>query len=87
MITSPAGAGADHRKGNGAAQRDLFQVQPEGSVDANASQLRGVCRRLWRSNKLTYSTRFRLTARGGPRYGRGLAAAIRIWHGRPQAKE
>jgi len=45
-------------KGNGAAQRDLFQVTPEDQWDRNAESYE-VFRRLWRDNKITYDTKFR----------------------------
>ena len=56
-------------KGNGAAQRDLFQVTPEDQWDRNAESYE-VFRRLWRDNKITYDTRFRPPL-PRPRCGRG----------------
>src|SRR5580698_8653878 len=45
-------------KGNGAAQRGLFQVTPEDQWDRNAESYE-VFRRLWRDNTISYQTRFR----------------------------
>ena len=67
-------------KGNGAAQRDLFQVTPEDQWDRNAESYE-VFRRLWRDNKITYDTKFRPALTGAEVWPRPLQHPIRVWHG------
>jgi len=57
-------------KGNGAAQRDLFNVTPDDQWDRNAESYE-VFRRLWQDNKITYDALFRPPLRGR----RGVATA------------
>jgi alkanesulfonate monooxygenase SsuD/methylene tetrahydromethanopterin reductase-like flavin-dependent oxidoreductase (luciferase family) len=73
-------------KGNGAAQRDLFQVTPEDQWDRNAESYE-VFRRLWRDNKITYDTRFRPPLAEAEVWPRPLQRPIRIWHGSATSKE
>src|SRR3981189_569446 len=73
-------------KGNGAAQRDLFQVTPEDQWDRNAESYE-VFRRLWRDNKIPYSPRFRPPLAAAEVWPRPLQRPIRIWHGSATSKE
>ena len=52
-------ARADHRKGNGAAQRELFNVTPEDQWDRNAESLRGVPADVAAATRSPTSTKFR----------------------------
>ncbi|WGL52704.1 LLM class flavin-dependent oxidoreductase [Nocardioides sp. BP30] len=67
-------------KGNGAAQRDLFQVTPEDQWDRNAESYE-VFRRLWGENRITYETRFRPPLVEAEVWPRPYQRPIRIWHG------
>lgn len=73
-------------KGNGAAQRDLFNVTPEDQWDRNAESYE-VFRRLWRNNKITYDTRFRPPLREAEVWPQPLQQPIRIWHGSATSRE
>jgi alkanesulfonate monooxygenase SsuD/methylene tetrahydromethanopterin reductase-like flavin-dependent oxidoreductase (luciferase family) len=67
-------------KGNGAAQRDLFNVTPEDQWDRNAESYE-VFRRLWQDNKITYDTKFRPPLHAAEVWPRPLQRPVRIWHG------
>ena len=67
-------------KGNGAAQRDLFNVTPDDQWDRNAESYE-VFRRLWQDNKITYDTQFRPPLHEAEVWPRPLQRPIRIWHG------
>ena len=73
-------------KGNGAAQRDLFNVTPDDQWDRNAESYE-VFRRLWRDNKISYDTRFRPPLPEAEVWPRPLQRPIRIWHGSATSKE
>ena len=73
-------------KGNGAAQRDLFQVTPADQWDRNAESYE-VFRRLWQDNKITYDTKFRPPLVEAEVWPRPLQRPIRIWHGSATSKE
>ena len=73
-------------KGNGAAQRELFQVTPEDQWDRNAESYE-VFRRLWRDNKITYDTKFRPPLTEAEVWPRPLQRPIRVWHGSATSKE
>ena len=73
-------------KGNGAAQRELFQVTPEDQWDRNAESYE-VFRRLWRDNKITYATKFRPPLTEAEVWPRPLQRPIRVWHGSATSKE
>ena len=67
-------------KGNGAAQRELFNVTPDDQWDRNAESYE-VFRRLWQDNKITYDTKFRPPLHEAEVWPRPLQRPIRIWHG------
>ncbi|MFE5812179.1 LLM class flavin-dependent oxidoreductase [Streptomyces sp. NPDC056479] len=73
-------------KGNGAAQRELFQVTPEDQWDRNAESYE-VFRRIWRQDKVTAATRFRPPLRDAEVWPRPYQQPIRVWHGSATSKE
>ena len=73
-------------KGNGAAQRDLFNVTPDDQWDRNAESYE-VFRRLWHHNKITYATAFRPPLQEAEVWPRPYQRPIRIWHGSATSKE
>ncbi|QKZ23803.1 LLM class flavin-dependent oxidoreductase [Streptomyces chartreusis] len=73
-------------KGNGAAQRDLFQVTPEDQWDRNAESYE-VFRKIWRQDKVTAQTRFRPELKDAEVWPRPLQQPIRVWHGSATSKE
>ena len=73
-------------KGNGAAQRDLFNVTPADQWDRNAESYE-VFRRLWQDNKITYDTKFRPPLHEAEVWPRPLQRPVRIWHGSATSKE
>jgi alkanesulfonate monooxygenase SsuD/methylene tetrahydromethanopterin reductase-like flavin-dependent oxidoreductase (luciferase family) len=73
-------------KGNGAAQRDLFQVTPEDQWERNAESY-DVFRTIWRQDKVTAKTRFRPELKDAEVWPRPLQQPIRIWHGSATSKE
>ncbi|WP_326789917.1 LLM class flavin-dependent oxidoreductase [Streptomyces sp. NBC_00151] len=73
-------------KGNGAAQRELFQVTPEDQWDRNAESYE-VFRRIWRQDKVTAATRFRPELKDAEVWPRPLQRPVRVWHGSATSKE
>ncbi|WP_432841651.1 LLM class flavin-dependent oxidoreductase [Dactylosporangium sp. CA-092794] len=73
-------------KGNGAAQRDLFNVTPEDQWDRNAESYE-VFRSLWHENKITYGTKFRPPLTDAEVWPRPYQRPIRIWHGSATSRE
>ncbi|GAB2663417.1 LLM class flavin-dependent oxidoreductase [Gordonia jinhuaensis] len=73
-------------KGNGSAQRDLFNVTPEDQWDRNAESYE-VFRRLWAENRITYDTRFRPPLHDAQVWPQPLQQPIRIWHGSATSRE
>ncbi|WP_406369122.1 LLM class flavin-dependent oxidoreductase [Streptomyces sp. NBC_00647] len=73
-------------KGNGSAQRDLFQVTTEDQWDRNAESY-DVFRRIWRQDKVTAATRFRPELSDAEVWPRPLQQPIRIWHGSATSKD
>ncbi|MER5900801.1 LLM class flavin-dependent oxidoreductase [Streptomyces mirabilis] len=73
-------------KGNGAAQRDLFQVTPEDQWDRNAESYE-VFRKIWRQDKVTAETRFRPELKDAEVWPRPYQQPIRVWHGSATSKE
>ncbi|MGW3287205.1 LLM class flavin-dependent oxidoreductase [Streptomyces sp. NPDC001002] len=73
-------------KGNGAAQRDLFQVTPEDQWDRNAESYE-VFRRIWRQDKVTAATRFRPPLENAEVWPRPYQKPVRVWHGSATSKE
>ncbi|WP_416970760.1 LLM class flavin-dependent oxidoreductase [Streptomyces sp. 4F14] len=73
-------------KGNGAAQRELFQVTPEDQWDRNAESYE-VFRQLWRQDKVTADTRFRPPLTDAEVWPRPYQRPVRVWHGSATSKE
>jgi alkanesulfonate monooxygenase SsuD/methylene tetrahydromethanopterin reductase-like flavin-dependent oxidoreductase (luciferase family) len=67
-------------KGNGSAQRELFDVTVEDQWDRNIESYE-LFRRLWAGGKVTWSGRFRPPLRDAEVWPRPLQTPIRIWHG------
>ncbi len=73
-------------KGNGSAQRELFNVTPDDQWDRNAESYE-VFRQLWRDNKISYETRFRPPLHEAEVWPRPYQRPIRVWHGSATSKE
>ncbi|MFI6335561.1 LLM class flavin-dependent oxidoreductase [Streptomyces sp. NPDC050535] len=73
-------------KGNGAAQRELFQVTPEDQWERNAESYE-VFRQIWRQDKVTAATRFRPELSEAEVWPRPFQQPVRVWHGSATSKE
>ncbi|NGN95536.1 LLM class flavin-dependent oxidoreductase, partial [Nocardioides sp. KC13] len=73
-------------KGNGSAQRDLFQVTPEDQWDRNAESYE-LFRTLWRQDRVTATPRFRPELVEAEVWPRPLQQPVRVWHGSATSKE
>ncbi|MER5294585.1 LLM class flavin-dependent oxidoreductase [Streptomyces pharetrae] len=73
-------------KGNGTAQRELFQVTPEDQWQRNAESYE-VFRTAWRQAKVTAATRFRPPLRDAEVWPRPYQRPVRVWHGSATSKE
>jgi alkanesulfonate monooxygenase SsuD/methylene tetrahydromethanopterin reductase-like flavin-dependent oxidoreductase (luciferase family) len=73
-------------KGNGAAQRELFQVTPEDQWDPNAESYE-LFRQIWRSPAVTARPRYRPALRDAEVWPRPLQQPIRVWHGSATSRE
>ncbi|WNI19381.1 LLM class flavin-dependent oxidoreductase [Actinacidiphila sp. ITFR-21] len=73
-------------KGNGSAQRDLFNVTAEDQWDRNAESYE-LFRRIWRQDKVTASARFRPELKDAEVWPRPLQQPIRVWHGSATSRE
>lgn len=73
-------------KGNGAAQAELFHVTPEDQWDRNREGYE-LFRRLWESDNVTWSGRFRPPLVNAKALPRPLQSRIRIWHGSATSKD
>ncbi|RAJ68743.1 alkanesulfonate monooxygenase SsuD/methylene tetrahydromethanopterin reductase-like flavin-dependent oxidoreductase (luciferase family) [Streptomyces sp. Amel2xB2] len=73
-------------KGNGTAQRELFDVSPEDQWERNAESYQ-VFRRIWRQDKVTAGTRFRPPLTDAEVWPRPLQQPVRVWHGSATSKE
>ncbi|MFJ2745168.1 LLM class flavin-dependent oxidoreductase [Streptomyces sp. NPDC087440] len=73
-------------KGNGSAQRDLFQVTTEDQWERNAESYE-VFRRIWRQDKVTADTRFRPPLKEAEVWPRPYQQPVRIWHGSATSRE
>ncbi|MFE5757395.1 LLM class flavin-dependent oxidoreductase [Streptomyces massasporeus] len=73
-------------KGNGAAQRDLFQVTPEDQWERNAESYE-VFRQIWRQDKVTAKTRFRPELTDAEVWPRPYQQPVRVWHGSATSRE
>ena len=73
-------------KGNGSAQRDLFQVTPKDQWDRNAESYE-VFRQLWADNRITYAARFRPPLHDAEVWPKPYQRPIRVWHGSATSRE
>ncbi|MEV4340878.1 LLM class flavin-dependent oxidoreductase [Streptomyces sp. NPDC049590] len=73
-------------KGNGTAQRELFQVTPEDQWARNAESY-AVFRRLWREDKVSADTRFRPPLKDAEVWPRPYQRPVRVWHGSATSEE
>jgi alkanesulfonate monooxygenase SsuD/methylene tetrahydromethanopterin reductase-like flavin-dependent oxidoreductase (luciferase family) len=73
-------------KGNGAAQRELFNVTTDDQWDRNAESFQ-LFREIWHNDKVTASPRYRPALRDAEVWPRPLQRPIRVWHGSATSKE
>ncbi|MFJ3586915.1 LLM class flavin-dependent oxidoreductase [Streptomyces sp. NPDC090127] len=73
-------------KGNGTAQRELFQVTPEDQWERNAESY-ALFRRIWREDRVTATPRFRPHLTGAEVWPRPLQHPVRVWHGSATSEE
>ncbi|WP_375476432.1 LLM class flavin-dependent oxidoreductase [uncultured Jatrophihabitans sp.] len=73
-------------KGNGTAQRELFNVTPDDQWDRNAESYE-VFRELWNDNKISYDTKFRPPLLDAEVWPQPYQRPIRVWHGSATSKE
>ncbi|MFG2642047.1 LLM class flavin-dependent oxidoreductase [Streptomyces sp. NPDC048370] len=73
-------------KGNGTAQRELFQVTPEDQWDRNAESYE-LFRRIWREDRVTAAPRFRPGLTEAEVWPRPLQRPVRVWHGSATSEE
>jgi alkanesulfonate monooxygenase SsuD/methylene tetrahydromethanopterin reductase-like flavin-dependent oxidoreductase (luciferase family) len=73
-------------KGNGAAQRELFDVTPADQWDRNAESYE-LFRQIWRNPKVTANPRYRPALQAAEVWPRPLQQPIRVWHGSATSKE
>ena len=73
-------------KGNGAAQRELFNVTPRDQWERNAESYE-LFRHIWRHPAVTATPRFRPALHDAEVWPRPLQQPIRVWHGSATSKE
>jgi alkanesulfonate monooxygenase SsuD/methylene tetrahydromethanopterin reductase-like flavin-dependent oxidoreductase (luciferase family) len=73
-------------KGNGAAQRELFNVTPDDQWDRNAESYE-LFRQIWRNPKVTADPKFRPALHDAEVWPRPLQQPIRVWHGSATSRE
>jgi alkanesulfonate monooxygenase SsuD/methylene tetrahydromethanopterin reductase-like flavin-dependent oxidoreductase (luciferase family) len=73
-------------KGNGSAQRDLFDVTTEDQWARNIESYE-LFRRLWREDKVSWSGQFRPELSDAEVWPKPLQQPIRIWHGSATSQE
>ncbi|QMU68045.1 LLM class flavin-dependent oxidoreductase [Streptacidiphilus sp. P02-A3a] len=73
-------------KGNGSAQRELFQVTPEDQWDRNAESYE-LFRQIWRNGKVTAEAKFRPSLHDAEVWPRPLQRPVRVWHGSATSRE
>ncbi|MFC4036230.1 LLM class flavin-dependent oxidoreductase [Streptomyces polygonati] len=73
-------------KGNGSAQRDLFQVTTDDQWERNAESYE-LFRQIWRQDKVSASPRFRPELRDAEVWPRPLQRPVRVWHGSATSRE
>lgn len=72
-------------KGNGSAQRDLFNITEEQQWDRNRESYE-VFRRLWQNNKITWSGNIRPPLHNAEVWPQPYQPSIRVWHGSATSK-
>jgi alkanesulfonate monooxygenase SsuD/methylene tetrahydromethanopterin reductase-like flavin-dependent oxidoreductase (luciferase family) len=73
-------------KGNGTAQRELFDVTPEDQWARNAESY-DLFRRIWREGKVTATPKFRPALTDAEVWPRPLQQPVRVWHGSATSRE
>ncbi|MFI6347410.1 LLM class flavin-dependent oxidoreductase [Streptomyces sp. NPDC050560] len=73
-------------KGNGTAQRDLFDVTPEDQWERNAESYE-LFRRIWREDKVSAEPRFRPRLDAAEVWPRPYQRPVRVWHGSATSRE
>ncbi|MFD8634243.1 LLM class flavin-dependent oxidoreductase [Streptomyces sp. NPDC059533] len=73
-------------KGNGTAQRELFQVTPEDQWERNSESYE-LFRRLWREDEVTARPRFRPELTAAEVLPRPFQREVRVWHGSATSRE
>jgi alkanesulfonate monooxygenase SsuD/methylene tetrahydromethanopterin reductase-like flavin-dependent oxidoreductase (luciferase family) len=73
-------------KGNGTAQRELFNVTADDQWDRNAESYE-IFRQLWRQKSVTATPRFRPELHEAEVWPRPLQQPIRVWHGSATSRE
>ncbi|MFG2620786.1 LLM class flavin-dependent oxidoreductase [Streptomyces sp. NPDC048507] len=73
-------------KGNGTAQRELFDVTPEDQWERNSEGYE-LFRRIWREDAVTARPRFRPALTGAEVLPRPYQRTLRVWHGSATSRE
>jgi alkanesulfonate monooxygenase SsuD/methylene tetrahydromethanopterin reductase-like flavin-dependent oxidoreductase (luciferase family) len=73
-------------KGNGSAQRELFNVTTDDQWDRNAESYE-LFRQIWRHDTVTATPRFRPALTDAEVWPRPLQRPIRVWHGSATSRE
>ncbi|SHN05477.1 LLM class flavin-dependent oxidoreductase [Actinacidiphila paucisporea] len=73
-------------KGNGSAQRDLFNVTTDDQWERNAESYE-LFRQIWRQQKVTAEPRFRPALKDAEVWPRPFQQPVRVWHGSATSKE
>ncbi|MGW6943750.1 LLM class flavin-dependent oxidoreductase [Streptomyces xanthophaeus] len=73
-------------KGNGTAQRELFDVSPEDQWERNSEGYE-LFRRIWREDAVTARPRFRPELTGAEVLPRPYQRSLRVWHGSATSRE
>lgn len=73
-------------KGNGSAQRQLFDVTTENQWDRNIESYE-LFRRLWREDRVSWTGRFRPPLVDAEVWPKPLQPNLRVWHGSATSKE
>ncbi|MER5486211.1 LLM class flavin-dependent oxidoreductase [Streptomyces sp. NPDC002812] len=73
-------------KGNGTAQRELFDVSSEDQWERNSEGYE-LFRRIWNEDKVTASPRFRPALAGAEVLPRPYQKTLRVWHGSATSRE
>jgi alkanesulfonate monooxygenase SsuD/methylene tetrahydromethanopterin reductase-like flavin-dependent oxidoreductase (luciferase family) len=73
-------------KGNGSAQRELFDVTTDDQWDRNAESYE-LFRTIWRQDRTTAAPRFRPPLDDAEIWPRPLQQPVRVWHGSATSRE